>query len=284
MTLLVLFRCTHYLCLMILFGVSLLRPRLAPPSAVLPLRRLMDPFLCLVALFALLSGVGWLLATSAQFSGSWVQGVQSATLRGVLFGTFFGKVWGVHLILCLVQLVYWRLPGRRSHTPALALSTLALATMAPVGHVAMFTGIEGGLMVLNQMLHLLCAGAWLGGLFLLLWMSFKPQLVDLKSSMQQFSRLGVPLVVVILISGAINTRLITGEFLPSGSAFATVLAVKATAVLAMLGLALYNRYQASRIAPVSLRTALIAEALCGVAALAAVAWLGTLAPMPMGAT
>ncbi|UFH51305.1 CopD family protein [Pseudomonas sp. KNUC1026] len=201
----------------------------------------------------------------------------------MLFGTFFGKIWGVHLVLCLLQLVYWRLPGRRSHTPALALSTLALATMAPVGHVAMFTGIEGGLMVLNQMLHLLCAGAWLGGLFLLIWMSFKPQLVDLKDSMRQFSLIGVPLVGIILISGVINTRLITGQFLPSGSAFATVLAFKAAAVLAMLGFALYNRYQARRVPPAGMRTALIAEALCGVFALGAVAWLGTLAPVPMGA-
>lgn len=284
MTLLVLFRFVHYLCLMLLFGVSLLRPRLAPTAAVQPLRRLMDPFLCLVALLGLISGVGWLLSISAEFSGSWAVGVQAATLREVLFNTFFGKVWGVHIILCLIQLVYWRIPARRSHTPALALSTLALATLAPVGHVAMFSGPLGIAMVLNQLLHLVAAGAWVGGLFLLIWMSFLPQLIDFKQSVRAFSTLGVPLVAVVLATGALSTRLITGQFLPSGSTFASVLALKALAVLAMLGLAFYNRRQARQEVPQGLRQALIAEALLGSLALWAVAWLGTLPPGPMVAS
>ncbi|MFF7709156.1 copper homeostasis membrane protein CopD [Pseudomonas sp. NPDC007930] len=282
MTLLVLFRLVHFISLMTLFGVALFRPLLIEARGLPPLRRLMDPFLCMVALFALLSGFGWLLATSAQMAGGWPAGIQPATLRTVLFGTFFGHVFGVHLVLCLVQLVYWRIPGWRSHTPALALGTLALGTLAPVGHSAMFSGLGGGLMVLNQLAHLLATGAWIGALVVIICAKFKPQLIEFNEVAKRFSPYGTPLVGVILLTGVVNVRVLTGQFLPSGSPFATVLAVKAVLVLAMLALALYNRVQARREQPKGLLLSVCVEWCCGAAALVAVALLGTLAPVPLG--
>ncbi|MBD1601714.1 CopD family protein [Pseudomonas typographi] len=283
MRLLVLFRLIHFFCLMVLFGVAVFRPLLIEAKAVMALRRAMDPFLCLVALFALLSGIGWLLAGAAQMAGSWPAGVAPATLRKVLLATFFGNVWSVHLVLCLVQLVYWRIPGWRSHTPALALATLTLGTLAPVGHAAMFSGVAGGLLVLNQLLHLLATGAWLGALLLMLCTRFMKQGIVFEQVVFSFSRYGTALVVVILLTGVANVRAITGQFVPSGSAYAAVLATKAVLVVAMLALALYNRTQAARPVPHGLALSVGAEWLCGVAALAAVALLGTLAPVPWAA-
>lgn len=281
MTLLVLFRFIHFLCVMTLFGVALFRPVLVGAKPLPTLRRAMDPALCMVALFALLSGIGWLLASAALMAGDWPTGLRPETLRKVLFSTFFGQVWAVHLVLCLGQLVYWRIPGWRSHAPARVLATLVLATLAPVGHSAMFTGLTGAAMMLNQWVHLLATGAWLGALILLLFIKLKPQLIDFNGTVSAFSRYGTPLVVAILFTGALNVRAITGQFWPTGSAFSSVLAIKAALVVAMLALALYNRTRAATAAPGTLAVSVGVEWLCGVAALLAVALLGTLAPVPL---
>jgi putative copper resistance protein D len=45
------------------------------------------------------------------------------------------------------------------HLPRLGLSALLLATLAPVGHGAMLDGVEGQLLMLNQMVHLTCVAS-----------------------------------------------------------------------------------------------------------------------------
>jgi putative copper resistance protein D len=282
MSLLVLLRFVHFSAVLVLFGVTVFRPLLAgSPTLLGNLRRRMDPVLCFVALLAFLSAIGWLLAAAADMAGSWPQGVKAETLRKVLFETFFGKVWAVHVVLCLVQLVYWRIPGLRSARIPLVLASLVLLTLAPVGHGAMFNGIAGGLLIANQALHLACTGAWLGGLTVLAWIQNRPQDHDLRTLLARFSGYGVWLVAGIIASGIINVRAMTGSFLPGASGFTLVLGIKLVLVLIMLSLANYNRRHSATASLERLRASVSAEWLLGMGALAAVSLLGTLAPVPL---
>lgn len=282
MSLLVLLRFVHFSAVMVVFGITVFRPLLAGSPALLgSLRRRMDPVLCFVALLAFLSSVGWLLAAAAEMAGSWPEGIKAETLRKVLFDTFFGKVWTVHVVLCLVQLVYWRIPGLRSARIPLVLASLVLLTLAPVGHGAMFNGFAGALLIANQALHLACTGAWLGALTLLAWIQNRPQDHDLRALLARFSGYGVWLVAGIIASGIINTRAITGTFLPGASGFALVLGIKLILVLGMLILANYNRRRSATASLERLRASVSAEWVLGMGALAAVSLLGTLAPVPL---
>ena len=282
MTLLVFIRLVHFSCVLVLLGVSLFRPLLvSEPRQLASLRRGMDPWLCMLALLGFLTSIGWLLATAAQMTGDWHTGVQAQTLRTLLSDTFFGRVWAVHVVLCLIQLIYWRIPGWRSHTPALAIATLVVATLAPVGHGAMFSGLPGALLILNQLLHLVCVAAWLGALLLLLWLQLRPNGLDPRQLLARFSGYGWVLVAGILVTGAVNLRAISGSFWPTGSAFALVFAVKAVLVAAMLLLAWYNRKAHASASLARLRTSVAAEFACGLAAVAAVSLLGTMAPVPV---
>jgi len=279
MTALVVLRFFHYFAVLTLFGVSVFRPLLLAGAPQLPaLRRRMDPILCLVALLAFLTAVGWLLAASAGMAGDWHSGLQPDTLRTVLADTAFGRIWAAHVIICLVQLVWWRLPGQRSPWPAVALSALALATLAPVGHTGMLGGLAGTLLALNHLLHLAATGGWVGALLLLGWVAARPAGLHPAALALEFGRYGLPMVGVIVITGLLNLWAITGTLLPGASPFATVLWVKLAAVAGMLALALWHRQRARQAPAANLKLTLGLEWLCGLIALFAVAWLGTLPP------
>lgn len=282
MSLLVFLRFVHFSAVLVLFGIAVFRPLLVgSPGLLAALRRRMDPVLCIIALLAFLSAVGWLLAAAADMAGSWPLGIKAETLRKVLFETFFGKVWAVHVVLCLVQLVYWRIPGGRSARIPLVLASLVLLTLAPVGHGAMFNGVAGMLLIANQALHLACTGAWLGALTLLAWIQNRPHEHDLRALLARFSGYGVWLVAGIIVSGIINVRAMTGSFVPGVSGFTLVLGIKLLLVLGMLALANYNRRHSATASLERLRASVSAEWLLGMGALAAVSLLGTLAPVPL---
>lgn len=279
MTALVVFRFLHYFAVLSLFGISVFRPLLLKGAPQLPaLRRRMDPVLCLVALLAFLSAVGWLVSVSVNMAGDWHTGLQPATLRTVLFDTRFGRVWAAHVVICLMQLVWWRLPGQRSSTPALALSILALATLAPVGHATMLQGTGGVLLALNHLLHLAAVGGWVGALALLGWVAAQPLGLHPGRLAIAFGRYGLPLVWVIALTGVFNLWAIAGSLLPGASAFGLVLSAKLVAVAGMVSLAAWHRSRALQAAQKNLRLTLGLEWLCGLGALAAVALLGTLPP------
>lgn len=171
--------------------------------------------------------------------------------------------------------------------PALRLPLLALllATLAPVGHGAMLDGLNGQLLILNQVVHLLCVGAWLGGLLVLVLILRHAQDHRLEPILRRFSGVGYGLVVGLLVTGLINVRVLTGQLWPTPlfQGFALILLIKMGLVLGMLGLALLNRLRIKRCEQRlgSLRTSVMMEWLLGLAAVAAVSLLGTLPPMVM---
>jgi len=286
MSALVIIRFIHFATLMLVFGVSMFRPMLLDaPHHQHRLRNLLNPLLALLAGLALVSAAGWLLLVTADMNGVALTQLNVDRIHKVLAETFFGKVWTLHVLLCAGLLLCLRIPTARTAVIARPLSALALATLAPVGHAVMLDGLDGTLLVINQLIHLFCVGGWMGALMLLSFVLAKPNGQDIRETLLGFSSVGFVLVTGVLVTGLINVRVLTGSFLPvpGQSGFATVLAVKAVLVLCMLALAVHHRRQLHRGTATEsrLRVTIGIEWGLGFAALAAVSLLGTLAPVPL---
>lgn len=278
---LVLCRFLHFVVVLMLFGAWVFRPLLLNHESTL------DPVLSRVgrwlALVALASGAAWLLLITASMAGGWVAPFNPSTIGLVLSNTSFGQVWRWHLLLNALLVVLLFTPLRNNLPLRLILGTLLVATLAPVGHGAMLDGTAGHLLILNQFIHLMCVATWLGGLMLLVMILRQPDRHGIRAILQRFSGIGYALVAGLLITGLINVRVLTGTFWPTPlfSGFALILLIKASLVVAMLGLALFNRLRINdceqRVA--TLRASVMLEWLLGMGAVAAVSLLGTLPPM-----
>ncbi|WLD65302.1 MULTISPECIES: copper homeostasis membrane protein CopD [Pseudomonas] len=279
-TLLVLCRFVHFIVVLLMFGACVFRPWLlgAEPQAVLD--RQVLRITRGLAWTALASGVIWLLLITASMAGSWPAALELSTVQLVLGKTFFGQVWTWHLLLngllVIALMTAWK-------APRLPLITLLLMTLAPVGHGAMLDGLSGQLLILNQVVHLMCVGAWLGGLLLLVLILRQPHGVELAPVLRRFSGVGYGLVAGLLVTGLINVRVLTGQLWPTPlfSGFALILLIKVMLVLGMLALALLNRLRLDRCEQRlgSLKASVMLEWLLGICAVAAVSLLGTLPPM-----
>ena len=281
-TLLVLCRFLHFIVVLLMFGACAFRPWLLGTGAQPTLDRQLLRITRALAWLGLGSGVAWLLLITASMAGSWQAALQPATVQLVLGKTFFGQVWVWHLLLNLLLVIALLKPWPALRPP---LTALLLATLAPVGHGAMLDGLSGQLLILNQVVHLICVGAWLGGLLLLVLILKQPQRPSLEPILRRFSGVGYGLVAGLLVTGLINVRVLTGQLWPTPlfNGFALILLIKVMLVLGMLALALLNRLRLDRGEQHlgSLKASVMLEWLLGVSAVAAVSLLGTLPPMVM---
>ena len=123
------------------------------------------------------------------------------------------------------------------------------AALAWTGHAGGALGIGGRMHVFNDVVHLLAAGAWLGGLIPLALL-----LGDLRRTadgrriavcgqvLSRFSNLGVVSVVGLFTSGCINAWFLTGELRGLfGTDYGRLVLVKIALFIAMFFLAAVNR-------------------------------------------
>ncbi|ANH97878.1 copper resistance protein CopD [Pseudomonas koreensis] len=278
---LVLCRFVHFSVVLMLFGTGLFRPLLLKTPVPALDRQLAQLARWLTAI-ALLSGVTWALLITASMAGSAAAAFDPTTIGVVLGNTFFGQVWRWHLLINALLLALLFTTWRSSAPLRLGLSALLLATLAPVGHGAMLDGLSGQLLILNQIIHLTCVAAWLGGLLLLVLILRQPS-EPMSRILQRFSGVGYAIVGGLLITGLINVRVLTGQWWPTPlfSGFALILLIKAALVVGMLALALFNRMRMEdcqqRMG--ALKRSVVLEWLLGMGAVAAVSLLGTLPPM-----
>ncbi|MHC8391775.1 copper homeostasis membrane protein CopD [Pseudomonas sp. MDT2-39-1] len=277
----VLCRFLHFTVVLMLFGAWVFRPVLSGRDTALdqPLARVTR----LLAAVTLVSGVCWLLLITVSMAGAWDAALDPSTLRLVVGNTFFGQVWRWHLLFNVLLVALLLTPLRSSMPLRIGLASLLLATLAPVGHGAMLDGLQGQLLILNQIIHLTCVGAWLGGLMLLVMILRQPTGHAVSAILLRFSGVGYALVAGLLVTGLINVRVLTGQLWPTPllSGFALILLIKVVLVAMMLGLALFNRLRikACEQRPATLKTSVIVEWLLGIGAVAAVSLLGALPPM-----
>jgi putative copper resistance protein D len=228
-------------------------------------------------------------------AGSSAAAVDFAVVGAVLLETRFGRVWCWHLLLAAILVLACL--GRHPRRPVvLVLSLGLLASLGWVGHAAMDDGSTRIAHELNQTGHLLAAGLWLGGLAPLAWVLRQArrqpgdfEISVARDALRNFSHMGYVAVALIALTGAINTLLLVGNLdAMLGTPYGRLLAIKILVFLAMVVVALINRFRlAPRISHDSgalraLGRTVALEQSLGLAALAIVSVLGLWPPALYG--
>jgi copper resistance protein D len=247
----------------------------------------------------LLSALAMVPCVAGSMAGSLESGFDPRVLEAVLLGTGFGHAWCLHLALAVLLVALAALPERYEVSGATAtLALLVLASLGWVGHAAMEEGATGIAHRLNQAVHLAAGGIWLGGLLplgLLMRRATGPDGGAFQSlartALPHFSQMGYAAVVLVALTGMVNTALLVGSFgRLIDTPYGRLLLVKLALVAAMVAVALGNRFRLlprlfgsmDPAAPLhALYRSVAVEQVLGLAILAVVAVLGTWPPALM---
>jgi putative copper resistance protein D len=187
-------------------------------------------------------------------SGALVDALDRETLSSVLWDTSFGLVWAlrVPLMILILAVIWWRGMSALSRRAIALLSFLAailLASLAGVGHTQVHEGVSAGVHVTADAVHLLAAGAWLGGLLPLCLFLAPDQTAQVSNDeavriLSRFSGMGYVAVAVLIASGSINSWFLIGS-LPHliDTSYGQLLLSKLGLFGLMLLLALSNRFR-----------------------------------------
>ena len=259
--------------------------------------------LVLAVLGLILSGLG-LLALAAAMMGADLFPVDPAHVRMILAETAIGAAWIVRMlalaIVLAAALALDRYPTSLRIAVLLAASA-AIATLVWTGHAGATEGVWGTVHRLSDILHMLAASIWVGGIASFGWLLFRPAVqanrADLAitcRALKQFSRVGTLVVGLIVLTGLINSQVLIGAAnlgLLAINPYGQLLLAKLALFGLMLALAAANRWRltpgleagmaSGDVAPaiMALRKSLIAEGAAVLFILALVAWLGTLEPL-----
>ena len=289
MTALALCRFAHFLAAMLAFGMSANLWLYAPERLRLALSPVVRRLALIAGLVALITAVAWLALESASMADDWSAAIDPGAIGAVLTDTAFGHAWAAHLILAaaLVAVVIFE-PSARWVATAVASAAL-LASLGLVGHAAMQTGAEGILHRVNHAVHLLTAGAWIGGLvpFAMCLSAYRRDDLrkDAVRAMMSFSFWGQFIVAAIVLSGAVNIALTSGRApIPPTTPYRALLVAKIIIVGIMIALAIVNRYvlaprlKSSATALAALRLTSAAEVALGCVVIALVSVFALLDP------
>jgi copper resistance protein D len=206
---------------------------------------------------AILSGAVWLVLQAAQMADLPLsEALSEGVAWTVLSDTDFGQAWTARLVIA--GLLAASLPWLSASNPtlarqraavAIALAAALVGTLAWAGHGAAGAGVEGGLHLVADVLHLIAGAAWVGALvpLALLLRAALGRLdqggftVAIKA-MPRFSTLGIASVGALFLSGIVNTWLLAGS-IPAlvGTEYGRLLLVKIALFLVMLLFAAANR-------------------------------------------
>ena len=274
MTALALCRFAHFLAAMLTCGMSAYLWMYAPERLRLTLSPAARRITLVASLVALITAIAWLALESASMADDWSAAIDPGAIGAVLTDTDFGRMWAAHLVLAaaLVAVVAFG-PSARWATTSL-MSAALLASLGLVGHAAMQTGAEGALHRANHAVHLMAAGAWIGGLvpFVMCLRAYERD--DLRKdsvrAMAGFSFWGQLIVAAIMLTGVVNIALTSHHPpLPPTTPYRALLVAKLVIVATMILLALFNRFvlaprlKASANALATLRATSLAEIALG---------------------
>jgi putative copper export protein/mono/diheme cytochrome c family protein len=247
-TLQAILRGLHVVSLVLLFGVLVFLSVVAPRALVeaeaagAPVRLRLVRIARDSAALALVSGLGWLAIQTAVIAGTDNIGMTLHALPLIALHTQFGKFLLLRFALLVMVLP---LVGRRrtGFAIAIVLAGAALAVQAAIGHAGAIGGRVGAALVGSEALHLLAAGAWLGGLLpLLVVVGLLPQRAAV-TACRGFSAVGLPAVLVLAVTAlAQGSHLVGG--LPGllGTGYGRVAVLKLVLFPILVMLAALNRF------------------------------------------
>jgi putative copper resistance protein D len=247
MTALALCRFAHFLTAMLAFGMSAYLWAYAPERLRLALSPVVHRLALIASSVALVTAIAWLALESASMADDWSAAVDPDQIGAVITDTAFGHAWALHLVLA-AALVAVVAVGSRDRWAATSLASAALlASLGLVGHAAMQTGAEGVLHRANHAVHLMAAGAWIGGLVPFVMCVRAYERDDLRKdavrAMAGFSFWGQFVVAAIVLTGVVNIALTSHHPpLPPTTPYRALLTAKLIIVAIMILLALFNRF------------------------------------------
>jgi copper resistance protein D len=246
MTALALCRFAHFLATMLVFGMSAYLWAYAPERLRVALSPAAHRVALIASLVALITAIAWLAFESAAMADDWSAALDPEAIAAVLTDTAFGQAWSLHLVLAaaLVAVVAF---SRAGWATTSLTSAALLASLGLVGHAAMQTGAEGVLHRANHAVHLVAAGAWIGGLVPFAMCLRAYQRDDLRKdsvrAMAGFSFWGQLIVAAIVLTGVVNIALTSRHPpLPPTTPYRALLVAKLVIVAIMILLALFNRF------------------------------------------
>jgi putative copper resistance protein D len=260
--LLIAVRAVHFAATLALFGdivFALLAPGHSRPQTDLLFRRT-----AIAAwLVAVASGGGWLLLDATLMSGRPLEtGWDIAVLKTVVEGTLFGRAWTVRAVLALALAALW-LSARAGREPqhrftgvlAAVLAGAFVVGLAWAGHANIESGADGAIHHFSDALHLLAAGAWLGGLAPLVAtmrrlgrLPTQDALDSASCLVQRFGTLAAACVTVLLATGFVNARYtLRSPIALLDTPYGHLLLLKLILFSSMLAIAALNR---ARLTPV----------------------------------
>jgi putative copper resistance protein D len=240
-------RFVHFLSAMLVFGASAYLRLYAPVELRRALSAKVKSLSIAASVVLLATACLWLSLEAASMVEDWRAAVDPDAIEAVLIDTAFGHAWMLHLALAAALAGAAVLAPRDSWTAVVILSGLLLASLGLVGHAAMQTGVVGFVHRANRAMHLLAAGAWIGGLlpFVLCLDAYARNTLrrNAVTAMMRFSYWGHFVVAAIVATGVANIALTSGHApLPPSTPYRALLNVKIALVAVMIGLAVVNRY------------------------------------------
>ena len=206
-------------------------------------------------LVAVVSGAAWLVLAADSIAGEpWRAVIGDGVAWAVLRETQFGLVAQLRLLAAAVLAILLLKSGARQpdgwlRSLAVATAGLFLGSLAWTGHAGAGLGIGGALHLANDVIHLLAAGAWVGGLAALVLFLAQPAksadprwLTVASEVVHRFSGAGVLGVAALAASGVINAWFLTDRLRTlSGTDYGRLVQLKIALFLAMFCLATINR-------------------------------------------
>jgi len=180
--------------------------------------------------------------------------LQGGVLGTVLTQTHFGIDWVIRaalIVVLAVCLAAQALTGKRAAGWVGLLAAGAfIASLAWAGHGAATEDVPfDAIHAPADILHLLAAGAWLGGLFPLVillaqaWRDKSPQAVSVaRAATLRFSVLGLTCVGTLIVTGVVNTWFLAGS-VPAllGTLYGQLLLIKIALFATMIAVASINQ-------------------------------------------
>ena len=247
MTALALCRFAHFLAAMLTFGMSAYLWAYAPERLTLALSPVLRRLALIGSLVALITAIAWLALESASMADDWSAVAAPDLIGAVLTDTAFGLAWAAHLVLAATLVAVVAFEPRARWAATSLVSAALLASLGLVGHAAMQSGAAGFLHRANHAVHLVTAGAWIGGLvpFAMCLRAYERDDLrkDAVRAMAGFSFWGQLIVAAIVLTGVVNIALTSHHPpVPPTTPYRALLVAKLVIVAIMILLALFNRF------------------------------------------
>ena len=257
-------RAVHFAAMMLLEGAIVFRFLIADPvlraadgEQQRALGRLLAWTVWLGLLVGFVSGAAWLVLLAGRISGlAPAETLSQGVAWIVLTQTRFGETWQVRSILAVLLAASMFALNRgaassvrwRGAVPIVLVACL-VGALAWAGHGAATPDAIGDVQLTGDVLHLVAAGVWIGGLLpLTAVLVIARRAGDVRSiaiaaeATRRFSILGVVSVLTLLVSGIVNTYVLAGS-VPAlvGTPYGRLLLIKIGLFIAMVLIAAFNR-------------------------------------------